>query len=80
MSIYTITLESQGSVRINQPGGSVLCFANCGWLAEAHANLLGETAALRKQIEAVRRAVHETTPADKVRESVLKALNEDVPF
>lgn len=76
---YTITHEITGGIRISQPSGSVLAFSNQVRLAEAHANLLSHRDDLLKTIDGVRKAVNEG-PLESVRERVLKALNEDVPF
>lgn len=79
--IYTITHETSGAIRINQPSGGVLTFANAAWLAEAHANAIAHVQELSEVLRDVRDVANDAKiRVEHVRESVLKALNQDVPF
>lgn len=84
MTVYTITHEISGAIRINQPYGSVLTFSNASYLAEMHVQSIAENEDHRKTERRIRDCLNSekvaSTEATALRDLLLKIINEDVPF
>ena len=83
--VYTITHDATG-IRINQPSGTVLTFANQAYLAERLVWAIAEAEQLRKWVESIRKAASGPLGSDAppavvaYQQQVLKAVNEEIPF